>query len=372
MEQNFYLEKLQELQDNFSVKVIFGIRSAGKSTLLKTFAERLRTKGVAAEEIIFIDCEENPRLKNFQQLYELVAERTAELEKFFLLIDELDRVAECEKAINALFVGAPAEIYVTTSTEVLAEKISALLPENCDVLKMYPLPFNECAKNFPNEENAFQHYLKFGSLPVTFGADENILPKLLRGVAFEILYDIAEKISLNDVSYLRRLTKFLAGNVGKTFIFKDITENNPLKFRNFLNVLTSAGLFRKISRFDIKANEFIKGGEKFYCADNGILSALAEVDETILAENAVCNELLRRGFAVSSGKFGSMNINFVATRGIEKIFIQILPKTVSVRRCTRPLRALPEDAEKLLITLTPAKTFGGIRNITLRDFLSKT
>lgn len=369
MEQNFYLERLREFQNNFSVKVIIGVHGTGKSALLKTFAEQLKSEGVAAEEIIFIDCEKNSQLKNFQQLYELIDERSAELEKFFLLIDDLDRVDECEKTINALFVSAPAEIYVTASSETLAEKISALLPENCDVLKIYPPSFAECAENFPTEVDALQRYLHFGGLSVTFGADENILPKLMRGVAYEVLYDIAEKNSLSDLGYLRRLTKFLAGNVGKTFMIKNIVENNPLKTRNFLSVLISSGLFKKIPRFDIKADEFIKGGEKFYCADNGILSAFAEVDETILIENAVCNELLRRGFSVSSGKFGAMNINFVATRDDEKIFIQVLPPNVSVRKCTRPLRALPEDAEKLLITLTPAKSFGGIKTITLRDFL---
>lgn len=362
------MEKLYELKSNFSVKIITGVRGVGKSALLKTFAERLKSEGVAAEEIILIDCEENSRLKNFQQLYESVAERTSELEKFFLLIDEIDRVDECEKTINALFVSAPAEIYLTGSSEMLAEKIAALLPQNCDVIKMYPASFAECVENSSTEGDVLQRYLKFGGLPVTFGADENILPKLLRGVAYEILYETAEKNSLSDLGYLRRLTKFLACNAGKTFMVKSIAENNPPKVRNYLNVLTTAGLFIKIPRFDIKADEFIKGGEKFYCVDTGILAALAEVDDITLMENAVCNELLRRGFSVSSGKFGAMNINFVATRGDKKIFIQVLPPGVSVRKCTRPLRALPEDAEKLLISLTPVKSFGGIKIITLRDF----
>ena len=287
-------------------------------------------------------------------------------------LSSLKNVAECKKTINALFVSAPAEIYLTGSSETFAEKIAALLPQNCDVIKMYPPTFAECVENFPTESDALQRYLKFGGLPVTFGADENVLPKLLHGVAYEVLYDIAEKNSLSDLSYLRRLTKFLAGNVGKTFMIKNIAENNPPRFKNFMEALTSAGLFRKISRFDIKADEIIKGGEKFYCADNGILSAFAELDETTLMENAVCNELLRRGFSVSSGKFGAMNINFVAMRGDEKLFVQVLPPTISVRKCTRPLRALPDDAKKLLISLTPVKSFGEVKAITLREFLSKS
>ena len=372
MEQNFYSDKLLELKENFSVKVISGMRGVGKSTLLKNFAETLRAQG---EEVIFIDCEESPQLKNFQRLYEFVDSKTQELDKFFLLIDEIDRVDEWEKAINALFVGTPAEIYVTGSSETLAENISVLLPENCDALKMYPLSLSEY-ENFSSVEGALGNYLHFGGMPAALDADKFICPKLLRGLAYEILFDLAEKNFISDASLLRTLTKFLALNVGGAInvseYMRSIGESNLNKVRNYLGVVFESGLFKKIPRFDIKANNFLIGYEKIYCLDNGILTALAQVsDATILMENAVYMELLRRGFSVSVGKFGAMTINFVAERGDEKIFIQVLPpdNSITPRKITRPLRALPEDAEKLLISLKPVKTFGGVKNITLRDFL---
>ena len=377
MEQNFYLNKLLTLKDNFSVKIITGVHGVGKTTLLKNFAENLRAQGVADKEIIFIDCAENLQLRTFQQLYNFVDTKTLELDKFFLLIDEIDRVDEWEKAINALFVGAPAEIYVTDSSELLAENISALLPENCDVLKMYPLSFAEYEK-ISTAEDALQNYLHFGSMPATIDVDKNILPKFLRGVCYEILFDIAEKNSFNDVISFHALIKFLARNVGTSNsvneYFKSIGENNFVKIRNYLNILKEMGLFKKISRFDIKADKFTTGGEKFYCVDNGILSAFADIDENILMENAVYNELLRRGFYVSVGKFGAMNITFVAEKNGEKIFIQVLPPDGSItpRRITRPLRALPQDAKKILIAMNPVKNFGDIETITLHDFLLET
>ena len=109
-----------------------------------------------------------------------------------MLIDEVDGVEESEKAINALFVGTPAEIYVTASSEMFIEKISALLPDNCDVLKIYPLSFAEYAKNF-SEAEALSNYLHFGGMPGTLGADKNILPKLLRGMTYEIMFDFVGK-----------------------------------------------------------------------------------------------------------------------------------------------------------------------------------
>ena len=371
MEQNFYSEKLLELKNNFSVKIISGVRGVGKSTLLKTFAENLRAEGVAEEEIIFIDCAAQIRLRNFQTFYEFVVERTLDLEKFFLLVDDIDYVVECEKAINALFVGAPAEIYLTCSSDTLVEKISALLPDNCDVLKMYPLTFAEYAKNFPSKD-ALQNYLHFGGLFDTLGANKNILPKFLRGMAYETMFELIEKNSLQRVDIFRLLTESLAQNVGKPISLNHLIEHlgcTPLTFKNYLSCVM--GLFKRIPRFDIKSGNFLIGGEKFYCVDNGILFALGKVDETALTENAVCIELLRRGFKVSSGKFGKMNISFVAERDGKKIFIQVLPISgISVRKITRPLRALPEDVEKILITLKREKKLGDVKNIVLRDFLS--
>lgn len=370
MEQNFYLDKLLELKENFSVKIISGVRGVGKTTLLKNFAETLKASGVNEQEIIFIDCEENPQLKNFQQLYDLVDAETAELDKFFLLIDEIDRVDEWEKAINALFAGAPAEIYLTGSSDVLAEKIAILLPDNCDVLKMYPLSFAEYEK-ISSSEDALENYLHCGGMPAALNADK----KILRGLAYEMLFDIAEKNYLSDAGLLMTMTKFLARNVGNAAnigeYFRSLDENNLRKIRNYLNVTLEAGLFKRLPRFDVKANNFMTGGDKFYCVDNGILSAIAEHSEGILMENAVCLELFRRGFEVYVGKCGAMNINFVATKGDRKIFIQVMPPdgSATVRRITRPLRALPDDAEKILISLKPVKKFGELQFLTLHEFL---
>ncbi len=373
MEHNFYLDKLFGLKENFSVKIISGLRGVGKTTLLKNFAASLQAEG---EKVIFIDCEENPTLKTFQQLYEFVDTKTAELDKFYLLIDEIDRVDEWEKAINALFVGAPAEIYVTGTSQKLAEKISELLPENCDVLKMSPLSFADYEK-ISLAKNELENYLHFGAMPAVLDADKNFAPKILRGLAYEIIFDLVEKNSVSDAGLFRMLIKFLARNVGYSVsvneFFKSLDEYTFYKTKNFISVVLDSGLFIKVPRFDIKANNHLVGGEKFYCADNGILSGLAKVDEKFFIENAVCNELLRRGFEVSTGRFGTMHINFMATKGDKKIFVQVfLPNgLISARRITRPLRALPDDCEKILISMERIKNPGGVQCMTLKEFLAK-
>ena len=376
MEQSFYLDELLKLKENFSVKIISGMRGVGKTTLLRAFAENLRADGVAEDEIIFVDCAAEDSPKNFQSLYEFVEARTFDREKFFFLADEIDSVPESEKTLNALFVGAPAEIYVTASSEIFVEKICALLPENCDVLKIFPPSFASCAKNFP-AESALKNFLHFGSLPETFGADEKFLPTILRGLTCEIILDQLEKNSLQRVELFHKLLTLLAQNVGRPISLRNMSER--LKnfstaintFRNYLDC--GAALFRKIPRFDVKTEKFLANVEKYYCLDNGILCALApETDENFLIENAVCVELWRRGYFVSSVKCGAMDITFLARRGDEKIFIRVQPRDFSVRRAGRPLRVLPADAKKFLITLQREKNFEDVPSITLQEFLSES
>ena len=369
MQQNFYLDKLSELEENFSVKIISGVRGAGKTTLLKNFADKLLTRGVARDEIIFIECEDNPRVKNFQQLYEFVSDMIAHLDRFFLLADDIDRVADWEKAVNALFVGTPAEIYVTGSTDNLAEKISALLPENCDVLKLEPLSFAEYEKLFPHKKIAtvLKDFLHTGSMPFVAGADKNVLPQLLRGLGYEIVCDLVERNSISGVKTFRELLKHLARNVGNvtnfTRLYRELPNFNSTSLRKYLDVVINAGLFRRIPSFDNRT-------EKFYFVDNGLLRALSfgDVPERILVENAVCMELLRRGYNVRFATFGEFNINFILTDGGEKIFFSTVTSKDDIKNFADVLPALPTEAKKLLISPNHVKKFSDADNILLQEF----
>ena len=371
LEQNFYLEKLSELEENFSVKIISGVRGSGKTTLLKNFAKKLLAQGVARDEIIFVDCADNPRLKNFQHLYEFVSDMIAHLDRFFLLADDIDRVADWEKAVNALFVGAPAEIYVTGSTDTLAEKISALLPENCDVLKLEPISFAEYEKIFPHKKTStvLKDFLNAGSLTLTTDVNKNILPQLLRGLGYEIVFDLVERNSLYAAKTFRELLKHLACNVGTLInlnrLCKHFQTNDFLSMKKYLNIILSAGLFKRIPSFDGRT-------EKFYCVDNGLLRALSfgDVPERILVENAVCIELLRRGLDVRFATFGEFSINFILTDGGEKIFFCVTTSNVDTKAFADVLPALPTEAKKVLISPSRAKKFCEVHNIILQEFLS--
>ena len=370
LEQNFYLEKLSELQDNFSVKVISGVCGSGKTTLLKNFANRLLAQGAADDEIIFIDCADNPRVKNFQRLYMFVNDMIAHLDRFFLLADDIDRVTDWEKTINALFVGTPAEIYVTGSTEGFAEKLSALLPKNCDVLKLRPLPFTEYQKLFPKKKPSLvmRAFLNFGSMPFASKADKKFLPQMLRGLGYEIVFDLVERHSIKSPKFFRKLIKHLAKNVGTVINVKQLCEqlnlNSFVSMRKYLNIITEAGLFRRILSFDDHS-------EKFYCIDNGLLRALSfgDVPERILVENAVFTEILRRGLDLRFETFGELSGNFVVD-GDKKIFFGVVTSNNDLSKIIDVLPALPRASKKVLISWSRLKNFCDADNILLQEFLS--
>ena len=395
-----YREKLSALRDNFSVKVIIGFRGTGKTRLLKSFAEQLKSEGVSPEDITFMNFEELDFIKDFRQLYEYISEKIANSEKSYLLFDEIHRVEGWENAINALFLGSSAEIYLTGSSDrLMLPKLMSLLPDNCDVLHIYPLSFSEYNQVITGnryrlkpeevpEDKKISDYLKFGGLPIAASCpdDEKILRSILTGFAYEILFkDVTVKYSLRTPEVFREMARFLAVNVGNSVRMKDVDhylsesgfQTTSFTLDNYLNLANESGLFKKIPRYDLKKETFVNGGERFYCFDTGICNALLDFNcfnETACIKNAVCIELERSGYDVYCARLGVMNIDFYALSGNHGIYIQVLPTdgTISPGQTMRPLNKLPNDVDKILISLNPVKVKKGVKNITAAEFLSSS
>ena len=302
-----YLEKLIKFKDNFAVKVITGMRGVGKTTLLSMFADTLKNSGVPSEEIIYINFEENEEINDFQKLYEFVNEKIAYLEQAYLLLDEIQHVKGWEKAINAFFVGSPVDIYVTGSNSaILSDTFLNLLSDHYEHIQMYPLSFNEYLKAIHNKDREqdfyFHQYLKYGGLPIVtkLQGQTDIIPTLLLGMYHTILNkDIISLYGVRDASLLDSMNKFLAINTGNHItpkIIEAYLENlgqvtTIYTMDNYLQMINDAGLFYRISRYDIKAQTTLNGSERIYCADLGIRNLLlnfVDVENAIIPENIVC------------------------------------------------------------------------------------
>lgn len=397
MNRKVYLDRLLSLKSNFSIKLITGFRGTGKLELLKSFAEYLKSEGVAEEQIIFINFEDVENLTDYQKLYVHVNEKIENLSYAYLLFYSIRQVKDWEKAVNAFFLGAPVEIYIADSNErLLTEKLMHFLPDNCDVIKMYPLSFSEYINSVSvdvndfdssgiDEQSLFEKYLRFGGMPVTskYPVDEKVLQRLLTGLLYEsLLKDVTVRYSVRNSYLFQCMVKFLALNLGNsiklTELEKYLTEINQLTtsftIDNYLNIIDESGFFRKVPRYDLKKGAFVNGNECYYCVDSGICNALLNFNfynETALIKNVVYLELLRRGYNVSTVRIGTMTADFFAVSDRRELFIQILPTdgTIPHNKLLRPLNKLPNDVDKILISKNPIKLKNDVKNITVTDFL---
>ena len=389
-----YLEKLITFKDNFSVKVITGMRGVGKTTLLSMFADTLKNSGVPSEEIIYINFEENEEINDFQKLYEVVNERTIYLEQAYLLLDEIQHVKGWEKAINAFFVGSPVDIYITSSnSKILSDTFLSLLSDHYEHIQMYPLSFSDYLNAIPNSEKEqefyFNQYLKYGSLPIItkLQGQTDIIPTLLLGMYHTILNkDIISLCGVRDAYLLDSMSKFLAINIGnhitpkilKTYLEKFGQSTTIYTMDNYLQMMNDAGLFYRIPRYDIKSQTTLNGSEKIYCADPGIRNSLlnfVDVENVIIPENIVCIELLRRGYKVFVGKIGKSNISFVAFKNDKPTYIQVISKLdtkAELRKVLYPLQRINDQYDKIIVSMErPEITdYNGIKVFCIFDFIN--
>ena len=385
-----YLNTLLNLRENLSVKLITGFRGTGKLELLEDFVEHLKSAGVSDNQIIFINFEKSSVFMDFQQLYFHINKKIADLDYAYLIFYGIQQIDGWEKAVNAFFLGASVEIYIADSDEKnLLEKLIPLLPDNFDIIRMYPHSFAEyvCASNASdvNVEKLFEKYLNFGGLSRIFecSADDKISQYLLNGLLYEtLLKDVTIKHSVRNSRLFQMVLHFLAIKSGTPIkknglknYFDDLNRYiTPFTVENYLNIVDESGFFKKISRYDIKNNTVINGGEYFYCADSGMCNALLgfnAFDETALMKNVIFLELLRRGYEVYCARIGTMTADFFAISDENRICIQVLPveKPLLTGKLIRVFRKLPDDVKKLLISKNPVKIKGDVKNITITDFL---
>ncbi len=396
LDYTLYLDKLQKSKDNFSIKVITGMRGTGKTNLLLAFINVLKNENIPSENIIYLNFDEMKEIYNFQQLYEYVNGKIAYLEQAYLIFDEIQRVEGWEKTINAFFVGLPVDIYIVNSNNgIISETFLNLLSEHYEEIKLQTRSFKDYIKIFSkqkekNIENLYRQYLKYGGLPFNTQIQEKskILPELLSGLYHKILNkDIVARYAVRDVELVDEINKCLALNIGKSItpnIIYSYLENvgkitNGYTLSNYLKMISESGLFYRVARYDIKNKEKIHGSEQMYCADLGIRNFLCDFKDNenkFIIENIVYLELLRRDFDIFIGKFNKSKINFVAFKDSQPFYFQavanINDKTV-LKKVLPPLRRIEGENNKIIISAEPPtiKNYNGIKIFSIFDFLNE-
>jgi hypothetical protein len=385
-----YIEKLKKLKDKQIIKVVTGVRRCGKSTLLKQFRDHLKECGVEDERIISVNFEDigNEYLLDYKKLHSYVTERLVEGRMTYVFLDEIQAVPQFQKAVDSLFIKENVDIYITGSNAyMLSGELATLLSGRYIELKMLPLSFAEYYElTGGDKRSAWNRYFKNGGFPYTaYIEDEDIYSDYLMGIYTTVLLkDIVARKKINDVQMLESVIRFLFDNIGNIVSSKKIADSltsygrktTAVTVENYINSLMESFILYKAGRYDIKGKQHLRSLEKYYLVDVGLRRLLlgnSNSDVGHILENIVYLELIRRGYKVSIGKIGNLEIDFIAEKNGDRIYYQVslsILDSNTYQRELEPLKKVNDNYPKYIIT-TDELTMGedGITQINVIDFL---
>jgi len=398
-----YLSQLIENKDVNIVKIVTGIRRCGKSSLLDLFHQYLLTQKVPASRIIHMNMESllYQELTNYLSFYDYVSKHITEKETTYLIFDELQAVEHWEKAIESFRIDFNVDIYITGSNAyLLSSEFSTLLAGRYVEIKMLPLSFKEFLDfyNFAQSvtlEEKFKKYLQFGGMPILreYNFNEARSNQALEGIySTVVLKDILQRNIGADQAMLHKIMLFLCSNIGSISSPNNIGnalsnegDIKPEKKKNiagktvekYISMLRNAFVFFSVTRYDIKGKQLLKTLEKNYIIDMGFRNMLLgyrDADRGHILENIVFLELLRRDYRVYIGKVGETEVDFIAEKPNEKIYIQVTESMLSQEtqeRELRPLRNIQDNYEKIVLSLDSdfINSYDGIKSLNLINWL---
>lgn len=398
IERKRYYDALSGFIDKPIIKIITGIRRSGKSTFLKMLQKHLISNGVSEDQIIYMNFESFRfmDIRDSKALYEYVVKNINPSKKSYLFFDEVQIVSDWESAINSFLVDLETDIYVTGSnSNMLSSELSTLLTGRYIQLKMQPLVFSEFLKFHNNEIESISitdllwMFIRRGGFPSvnSFPYEERDAFTLIGDIYDSIvLRDAVERFNIKNVELLERILRFVMDNMGNTFSAKKIadyfkSQNRSVNHNtvyNYLSALESTFLISRVNRYDLHGKEILKTQEKFYLSDQGILhSILGYHDRNIpgVLENIVYNELIFRGYSVYIGKLKDKEIDFVATKGNKRVYLQVTYKMESTNTINRefgPLLSIDDHYPKYVLSMDEyfQENIEGVRHIALSHFLT--
>lgn len=398
-----YLNLLIQNKDVDLVKIVTGIRRCGKSSLLDLFHQYLEDNNVPDANIIHINLESlrYRDLTDYLSFYNYVSKLISTNQKTYLIFDELQAVNHWEKAIESFRLDFNVDIYITGSNAyLLSTEFSTLLSGRYVEIRMLPLSFKEFLTFYEFEttvtiEEKFQKYLQFGGMPILreYQFNETRISQALEGIySTVVLRDILQRNNQADQNMLQKIVLFLCSNIGSITSPNNIgnvlsnkgdMEHGKVKntagktVDKYISMLRSAFIFYSVGRYDVKGKMLLKTLGKNYIIDIGFRNMLLgyrDADHGHILENIVFLELMRRDYRVYIGKVGEMEVDFVAEKPNDKLYIQVTESIQSPEtreRELRPLRIISDNYEKIVLSMDRnyINSYEGIKSLNLIDWL---
>ena len=392
-----YLDKIMPFVDTPFVKILTGVRRCGKSTILKMIIKKLREeKHVDDEQILSyrFDSMEYEDMTT-KELYLELKSKIIQSKKTYLFLDEIQEIEGWEKVVNTLASDFDVDIYITGSnSRMMSSEISTYLTGRYITFHIYTLSFEEYLMfkksytTLKDLKQEFSQYVRLGGFPAThlqdYSQDEvyTIVKDIYNSTIFS---DIVRRNQVKKIDQLERVVKYTFNNIGNTFSAKSISnyfKSEQRKIDNetvysYLEKLQKAYILHKCSRYDLQGKDILKTQEKFYLADVSLrYSVLGYTVDSIAAslENIVYLELKRRGYDVYIGKIKDKEIDFVATKQNEKIYVQVTQEIKSEKTQKREYEQLLEIRDNypkyvLRTDEFASGNYEGIKTMHIADFL---
>ena len=392
-----YIEKIMAYTDTPFVKVLTGVRRCGKSTILKMIMEKLQNEiGISVDQIVSMrfDSMEYEDM-TAKQMFADVKAKLSENKKTYLFLDEVQEIEGWEKVVNSLASDYDVDLYVTGSnSRMMSSEISTYLTGRYVSFRIFPLSFEEYL-TFRREytevkdvHTELADYIRLGGFPATHLRDysQDEVYTIVRDIYNSTIFsDIVRRNQIRKVDQLERVVKYTFSNVGNTFSAKSISDYLKSEHRkidnetvySYLEKLEKAYLLHRCSRYDLQGKEILKTQEKFYLADTALrYSVLGYNPDSVASslENIVYLELCRRGYEVNIGKTADGEVDFVAQRQGEKLYVQVTQEIRSEKNERREYERLLEIKDNYPKYVLRTDEFAGgnyegIKSMHVADFL---
>jgi predicted AAA+ superfamily ATPase len=399
IKRDLYLKQIKPFIDKPLIKVITGIRRSGKSIILRLLIEDLVERGIGEYQIIYLNFEslEFSDISDAENLYSYIKERITKNKRSYLLLDEIQEVNSWERAINSFLADFDVDIFITGSnSRLLSSELATYLTGRYVEIHLYPLSFSEhlrfktarTGKTELNIKTEFETFLRMGGFPVLHIAEYSIES------AYKIVYDIyssailrdtVQRNKIRDIELLERVVKYVFDNVGNKFSAKNVADYFKSQRRkidlntvyNYLSALESAFIIDRIPRYDLVGKEILKTFEKYFVSDQAIIYSVMGYKDRMISgvlENIVMLELKRRGYKVFTGKWGAREVDFVAEKNENKIYVQVAYKMVeqsTIDREFTPLLEIKDNHPKYVVTMDEfwKDNIEGVKHMYIADFL---
>lgn len=390
-----YLDQIIPLIDKNLIKVLTGVRRSGKTVLLQQIQDYLLQHGRRKNNVVYISFESkaNAHLKNSDALYAYLIDAAKKADgKTYIFLDEIQTISAWEEVVSSLLVDLDCDIYITGSnSKLLSGELATLIAGRYIQINVYPFTLSEAKEitqqnaTFVSDDALFLDYLRYGGLPLRFSLEEiSVEPYLSDTYDAIVVKDIIQRNKLNDSALLNLLLSFLMDNIANPFSARSIVSAlaaNGIRTSvdtvlAYIGYIKNAMIISSVQRYDIKGKKLLTAGEKYYAVDLGlrnVIKASDEIDFNKLYENVVYLELLSRGYDVKVGKTDNYEIDFVAYKGKERIYVQVcylLASPETVEREFGNLERINDNYPKYVISGDlPDFSRNGIRHFNIVRFL---